>query len=491
MKILEKNKNNVRWVSFVLSCCLTAMSAFCVIATGRAIALEVYNFVELKRAIDDNGKNYINVKQDITFNDAIIIERGNLTISGPGGGGKVKLNGSGQDRFFTVKKGWENISLNNLHFDGGYDDRPSLINNELFNPEAGGGAVYFEEGVKIVLENTTFSNNQTKLWGGAIRSQGTEEKRNTLEFKGETVFSGNKIEDHDVYGGGAIYGEFSNITFNGEVIFEKNKLLYGSGGAIYGYFVALTFGKKATFDGNESFGTDGGAINAEDNSSLTFEGLAIFKDNRSASEGGAIYANRHSSLTFGGLATFENNRSKNIGGAIYVSDGVSIEFRDSLNLVGNIIERADSGALHMWGNPSNKLVTITLVQRNPSVPTEFKGNKSGENGRNAVYMTQCSRLNFFVEKGNVNIYDVFSGYIGRPGDIHYVNGHDNIITINRGEGWINIEKGGFIENVKVVNRGNLKLAGESDGFNLIDFTNSGTIRFEILPGGRSAKIRAN
>jgi hypothetical protein len=57
-------------------------------AVGRAEPTEVNNFDELSSAVVNEEENIVNIKPDITFNDAIIIERGNLTISGPGGGGK-------------------------------------------------------------------------------------------------------------------------------------------------------------------------------------------------------------------------------------------------------------------------------------------------------------------------------------------------------------------------------------------------------------------
>ncbi|MDR2778359.1 MAG: hypothetical protein LBB13_02550, partial [Rickettsiales bacterium] len=329
--------------NFVFHSSLAIAIIFNIVAVGRAKAEDVNNFGALQGAIGNDGKNYLNVKQDIPFTNEIAINRSNLTISGPGGG-EVKLDGSEQHRFFTIGENLENISLKNLHFNGGHDNRLGLISGNS-NSEAGGGAIHLKRGTKIILENTTFNKNQAGLFGGAIRSRGAEDRKNTLELKGKTIFNGNESTENDSEGGGAIYGEYSNMIF-GEVIFEKNKS-YGCGGAIYVLnYVVMTFGEKATFSDNESSNGTGGAICAYDHSSLTFGGEAIFTENSSVGNGGAIFSSgenatnknilkfegnasfvrnsateggngnggaifvENSSLTFGGLATFENNRAR-------------------------------------------------------------------------------------------------------------------------------------------------------------------------------------
>ncbi|MDR2778311.1 MAG: hypothetical protein LBB13_02295, partial [Rickettsiales bacterium] len=304
----------------------------------------------------------------------------------------------------------------------------NFIRGSYSNNVNGGAAIILNKKTIITMKNVSFSNNKiqngtAKTRGGAICSYGELNERNTLIFMENTNFS-------------------------------DNESTAGYGGAIYALFSELTFsGGKIEFTGNKSF-----------------------------LDGGAIYTN-NSSLTFEKLATFENNSSRNFGGAIFALNNVSIEFRDGLRLIENTTEDARSGAIYMYGLDSKQLVTINIIQDNLLVPTEFRGNRSGNGRRNVIYMKQHSRLNFIMKKGSVNIFDVVSS----SGDVK----SNNILTIGMGVGWFNLEKGGSLENIKVVNGGNLKLAGESRGFNLIDFTNSGIIRFEILPGGINAKIRAN
>ncbi|MDR2778320.1 MAG: hypothetical protein LBB13_02345, partial [Rickettsiales bacterium] len=161
--------------NFVFHSSLAIAIIFNIVAVGRAKAEDVNDFGELQMAIGNNSKNYINVKQDISFDNEIVINRSNLTISGPGGGGEVKLNGIGEHRFFTVGESWENISLKNLHLDGGHDNEQEFIysdeeQNLIHNPMAGGGAINLRKGTKVILENITFSNSQTTAGGGAICS---------------------------------------------------------------------------------------------------------------------------------------------------------------------------------------------------------------------------------------------------------------------------------------------------------------------------------
>ncbi|MDR2778052.1 MAG: hypothetical protein LBB13_00910, partial [Rickettsiales bacterium] len=472
----------VKLANFIFRSSLALVAIFAVVTMARAEPTEVNNFDELKDAIN-NAKTEIVIKNDIDFTANVPeINYNNIVISGPSENAQGLLNGNGNYKFFMFGVKAKNISLKNLHLSDGNNKDESSISN-------GGGAIHLGKEVVVNLEGLTFSNNQTISRGGAIHSRGTDnDNKNNLNFTGETTFSGNKTVQ--ILGnGGAIYAENSSLTFGKLLATFENNSSKNNGGAIYGgNGTELTFGGDVTFTENSSDG-NGGAIhfwgeNATNKNILEFEGNATFVRNSTTKDGngygGAIYI-WDSSLTFGGLATLESNRAK-FGGAICARMNTSIKFNNGLRLIGNTTGNKNSGALHILGSSNDELAIITIIQRNPAVPTEFRGNKSGDGEHNAVYMTQYSRLNFFVEKGSVNIFDVFSGKKDGP---------DNIITINEGDGWINIEKGGSLENVRVVSGGNLKLAGESRGFNLIDFTNSGTIRFEILPGKINAKINAD
>ncbi|MDR2778657.1 MAG: hypothetical protein LBB13_04160, partial [Rickettsiales bacterium] len=412
MKISEKSKIYCQCVSLFLRSVLVASIVFSTVTMARAEPTEVNSFDELERAIGDNGKNYINVKQNIPFTNEIVINRSNLTISGPGEGEEVELNGDGKHRFFIIEGNSENISLKNLHL-------KSVSSGDESGYDSGGGAIHLGKEVVVNLEGLTFSGNQTKSQGGAIYSRGTDsDNKNSLNFTEKTIFDGNKtINKTNLSKGGAIFAVDSTLIFErGLAIFENNSSIDG-GGAIYAEDSSLIFG-KATFENNSSTRV-GGAIYGGNGTKLTFGGEVIFRKNSSASDGGAIFSLgkndtdknilkfegnatfvrnstteggngnggaisvAYSSLTFGGLATFENNSSRDNGGAIYASDSSSIEFNNGLILIENTTEKADSGAIDMYGL-EDRLAIITIVQKNLAVPTEFRGNTSGDDGHNAV-----------------------------------------------------------------------------------------------------------
>ncbi|MDR2778595.1 MAG: hypothetical protein LBB13_03835, partial [Rickettsiales bacterium] len=398
MRILEKNKIGERWVNFIFRSSLTIAIIFNIVAVGRAKAEDVNNFDGLQNAIGDSNKNYIDINQNISFDNEIAINRSNLTISGPEGVEEVKLNGSGQHRFFTIGEDQKNISLKNLHLENGSSGVGSDHNS-------GGGAIHLNAGVVVNLEGLTFSNNQTRSLGGAIYSWGTNnDNRNSLNFTGKTIFDGNKtiVATNN---GGAIFAYYSTLTFGGgPTIFRGNSSAV-NGGAIYGYYgTKLIFGENVTFTENNSAG-NGGAIrsygeNATNKNILKFEGNATFVGNSANKDGygghsyngdgGAIYA-KDSSLTFGKLlATFENNSSIGSGGAIYGYHGTKLIFS------GDVIFRKNSSV------DSGGAIRFQGLDANDRNSFEFKGNATfvrnstteGGNGNGGAIFVENSSLTF-------------------------------------------------------------------------------------------------
>jgi hypothetical protein len=76
--------------NFIFRSVLALVAIFAVVTVAGAESAEVSSFVELQGAIGNNGKNNINIKQDIPFTNEIAINRSNLTISGPGGGSQIR-----------------------------------------------------------------------------------------------------------------------------------------------------------------------------------------------------------------------------------------------------------------------------------------------------------------------------------------------------------------------------------------------------------------
>ncbi|MDR2077473.1 MAG: hypothetical protein LBP39_00735, partial [Rickettsiales bacterium] len=426
----------------------------------------------------------------LAFNN-IVTFTGNESTKGSGGAIYTERSDLTFSREVKFEK---NKSSNNggaIYFDG--DDRKknsltfnniaTFIDNE--STDGDGGAIYVLRSDLIFGEEVKFENNTSWNSGGAIYSDGYGDS-NTLTFSRKTTFVGNKSTDSE---GGAIYAEDSNLTFDREVKFENNSSNY-DGGAIYSKGNALkknslTFNGRTIFTDNKSTDSEGGAIYAK-YSDLIFSEEVKFENNSSFGGGGAISLNNQLEnavdATFNRLATFEKNSSAR-GGAIYLWGNVNIRFNSGLKLIGNTTGEEKSGAVHVKGIDSDRRAIVTIVQKNSENPMEFSGNTSNNgSGRNAFYLEKCAELNFTVEKGNIDLYDVIAGDKNR---------NSNIVTINEGPGWFNVREKGSIDNVNLRNGGSLNLASaEASKLKLKNFTNSGKIKFGIYENGENDRITA-
>ncbi|MDR2778101.1 MAG: autotransporter domain-containing protein [Rickettsiales bacterium] len=543
MSILGKKKiYDLPLVNFVTCFGVVVMIVFGAMDRGRATSIEVHNHEQLREAINAEKITTINIKEQlIDFSNVnqvdreITIRRDDITISGltnENGEAASKLQGS-ESRIFVFAEDLKNVYLKNLIFDAGYNAGCQEDSNKQK-----GGAIYFPRGVKVILDNVTFSNNKidSQAKGAAIYSEGNADVMNNLIFKGKTIFSSNLWSEgvgDDIYGtgavhavysniafevktvefeknifrkyGGAIYAEFSNLTFDGETIEFMENTSYSSGGAIYSKGTAanrniIVFnGRERTiFSNNKSEKEYGGAIYAKF-SDLTFDGKTTeFKGNISADySGGAIYFEsvdelnvdgdyRQSNAIFNGQVTFEENESNYNGGAIYAKGNVSIKFNGGLRLINNTTNY--SGAIHICSLQKDRPAIVTIVQNNPYSQTEFRGNKTSEYDTwydrrvcIAILMEGYSRLNFIIEKdNNVDIFEFIEGK--RLGLTETEIAKTDNIVIIEGEGWFNLRKGSSLRNVNLINRGNISMVGaELSRLKLVNFTNSGKIKFEIFP----------
>ncbi|MDR2777882.1 MAG: hypothetical protein LBB13_00030, partial [Rickettsiales bacterium] len=150
MKISEKSKIYCQCVSLFFRSVLVASIVFSTVAMAGAETAEVSSFEELQMAIGNNSQNYINVKQDIPFTNEIVINRSNLTISGPSENAPGLLDGRNNHKLLTFGESAKNISLKNLHLSNGN-------NKDTSNASNGGGAIHLNAGVVVNLEGLTFS----------------------------------------------------------------------------------------------------------------------------------------------------------------------------------------------------------------------------------------------------------------------------------------------------------------------------------------------
>ncbi|MDR2077397.1 MAG: hypothetical protein LBP39_00335 [Rickettsiales bacterium] len=355
-----------------------------------------------------------------------------------------------------------------------FNGKTTFTKNE--STDGSGGAIHTRYSNLIFAGEAEFANNKSKKNGGAICSKGHKKNKNTLKFGRKTIFAGNESTDD---GGGAVYLEYSDLTFGGEVKFENN-VGKNAGGAIYAEDSNLIFAGEAEFTNNKSK-KNGGAIYAW-YSGLGFGKDVKFENNSSSANGGAISMNNNSqenaaNATFSGLAIFRDNSSAR-GGAIYLGGNISMMFNSGLKLIDNSTGEEKSGAIHMEGEGNDQKVKVTIVQKDPRNPTIFRGNKSNAGqGQNAFYLQKHADLNFSLESGNINLYD---SIVGDKTE------NSNIVTLEGSGGQFKLREKGSIDNVNLINRGAIINLEESQAIaRPLNFRNSGRIIFEIFPENNS------
>ena len=191
-------------------------------------------------------------------------------------------------------------------------DKNFLVSGEIkfFNNTARvcGGAMYIDNGMNIYLNNVSaIANSNSAL----CISQ------TNVIFRGRTNISNNIGTE-----GGEIIAikKISHIYFAGYTVLYGNKA--GLGGAIY-----LSFGNELTFSGDTLFShntadTNGGAIYSE-YTNITFDrNSASYLYWNRAENGGGIYLNSGSFLTFnrGANLSMSYNHATKYGGGIYNMD---------------------------------------------------------------------------------------------------------------------------------------------------------------------------
>ena len=171
-----------------------------------------------------------------------------------------------------------------------------------------GGAMYIESSVNIQLNGVSAINNSNSA---------------LCIYQSNVIFSGiiNIINNTGTEGGGIyVISKNNHLYFTGSTVLYGNKA--GLGGAIY-----LPFGTELTFSGDTLFShntadTNGGAIYSE-YTNITFDHNSVlsFKCN-TAENGGAIYLTSASFLTFnrGVNLSMSYNHATKYGGGIYNDD---------------------------------------------------------------------------------------------------------------------------------------------------------------------------
>ncbi|MDR2077928.1 MAG: hypothetical protein LBP39_03105 [Rickettsiales bacterium] len=423
---------------------LGALTIFISLGAGTCLAsaVNVNNFSGLEKAIDDSSSSTINIEANfITLSRELPVISRSLTISSEAY--RSTMNGNNKNKILTFNKDSGDISINNIHFLNGHNKNPSYFYSPFkypFDGYIGGGAVHIEEGTNVAFNNTNFSNNIAISHGGAICSTGGSENKSSLRFNTKTTFAGNKSTTGE---GGAIYAKLSDLTFNGEVKFEKNKSSK-EGGAIFLY------------------SHDGG------NSTVTFEGVINFIDNISKNSGGAIYsegsAQNKNILILNDGTTFANNESKeDNGGAMYVEHSNLFSARE-VNFTKNK-SHSDGGAIFSLGSAQNKNI-LTFNGKATFNDNESTGCEGGAIYAKYSYLIFAKRAYFIGNKNNGtnrgNGGAIFSRGTVLNKNVLTFNGiamfTDNIITSGKG-GAIYAWYSDLIFNEEAIFENNKSLAG--------------------------------
>lgn len=248
-----------------------------------------------------------------------------------------------------------------------------------------GGVFYMQDVPEVVLEfqgETLFSGNSLNDGGmGGVIGNGWLSSTSgsgytqggKILFTGSTTFAGNSTNNAN--GGGAIFNYGLGSATNPDIIFLQdaefaNNLatqpmngVYAGGGAINHRNGMIVFNEGANFSGNESASQGGAILTAGD---IIFNGPTSFANNTATTNGGAL-AIMGGTTTFDTAATFTKN-SAGGASAIYLSeDAETLEFK------GAAIFSENSGVGTLFNSSAN--ASVIFVDG-----AEFNKNTNSYNG---------------------------------------------------------------------------------------------------------------
>lgn len=206
-----------------------------------------------------------------------------------------------------------------------------------------GGAISSANGTATVT-NCTFTGNETKSGGGAIRV----EKSASMTVNG-SAFTGNSADTV----GGAINCDNGTLTVANTTFADNTSK--GTSGAVNLTNKSTATITDSTFDGNKSTADNAGAIKVN-KSSLVLNGTT-FVDNTTPENGGAIFVegkindSTYANVTATGC-TFKTNSADKTGGAIKGETGVVITLADS-DFIQNTSKGTTGGAIDLYRSTVN------------------------------------------------------------------------------------------------------------------------------------------
>lgn len=379
-----------KWISFVI--------VFAYYATMTATTLHVDTLLDINDSscsdgscslrdamllADDNDIINIDVNGTIILSSHLPdIEEKTLSIIGPG---KDNLTISGNNMCRPIKVYQGNLYLSNLTIeDGNNTNEPARDYPDYGESETSGGALFLSRSGSLHINNVGFSNNISRIHGGAIAAAGSL-------FITDATFYNN-----DASWGGAIRSD-SYLEINTST-FTLNESSTWGGAA---YIIGTSVIQKSSFVLNKSrqggafFFADGGSDRHEiidteilANIASSVEGgggiynasalkleRSLLSSNNSNGYGGGIYYKNGSNL--GGNdsviinSTISHNTAASKGGAIYLMNSTASDLNIShTTIVNNISESLESGGIAQ--NVGHLYLKNSLLSNNKMTNSENK-----------------------------------------------------------------------------------------------------------------------
>ena len=198
-----------------------------------------------------------------------------------------------------------------------------------------------------------------------------------------TVFIDNIVEGR----GGAIYAEYSEISWSGSMLLERNSAQYGGAFYLENDVIFQTRGTTSFYLNSALY--DGGAIGAageagtySGHSWLIFNDSTIFMNNTCGGNGGAIdLSDIH--IVFDGKIVFSANSAASSGGALYASQKEYGPTLMGVNFSNNTAEAGGAvffSAIGTYEDSTTDDDEISYISSSKFIDCNFDGNSASSTG---------------------------------------------------------------------------------------------------------------
>jgi len=324
-----------------------------------------------------DGRSNMMFSKNVAVFGGAIYSRLNSNISFSGNT-TVVYNSNVASRYGGAVETYKNCSIK---FDG--DSTVTFSDNRA----QFGGAILFYSFSNLSFNGNstvTYNRNKASELGGAVYTR--QQSSITSDGNSKVTFS-----DNEAQLGGAVYSDYSEISFNKNtrVTYERNRGEYGAGVYLYLKSTIMFDGNSTViYEGNKASDL-GGAVNCFESCNINFEGGSHVRfSNNSAQHGGAICAKSNSKISFNGNTTvaYNSNKASLYGGAIICDDNCNATFDSHSTVI-----FYDNTAFSYGGAISSSNYSIISFDGNASVT--YKGNEASKLG-GAILSYKNSSITF-------------------------------------------------------------------------------------------------